>query len=350
MSLPFIKSNNGNFTVVANSKSFVVGNDHPNYNVLIDAIRSGDESKFLSNVDIPKMVAARSGGKVHVSGGSVFYGDKELHGLVVNTILDFINNRLPIQPLLNFVEKAMKNPLLAVYPNLLDDLYGFLMNEGLVVMENGNFLSHKVVRNDWMDIYTGTVCNKPGVEIPRMEYNEVESNPGKHCSKGYHAGAHSYVVTYANAPDNKFLLVEVDPADVVSIPHDGHLKLRCTYYKVVKEIPRDEIFVGKLYADSGDVYQSDDDDWSEDSWDDDDLYDDEEEVSEDDYDSEHELEYTQDDVDEIWDEAFEAGKKAAKADIKRATFTRDDLKKEKVRNLNSYKAKVQKRDSYGRFA
>ena len=73
------------------------------------------------------------------------------------------------------------------------------------------------------------------LEMPR---NKVDDDKEIGCSYGFHAGTLDYASNFACGND-KLVLVEIDPADVVSIPTDCNFqKLRTCRYKVVSEFER----------------------------------------------------------------------------------------------------------------
>lgn len=335
MSLPFIKSNNGSLTVIAGNRTYAVPFDHVNYKALKDAVVEGDEKKFLKNINVAKALQARSGGKVQVVGGEVLYNGKPIHNVVCDRILDFMQQGLPFQPLINFLEKLQENPS----KQSVDQLYLFLEACGLTICDDGDFLGFKSVTPALLDHYTKSIKNVPGaiIEMPR---NQVDDNRNSACSHGYHVGTEQYANTFGYS-SSVILMVKVNPRDAVSVPADhNNAKLRCCRYEVVKEIPRNSGYA-PLYTSSGDVYQGDDD-----SWDDEDIYRDYEDevVEDDDYEATSYTESEVDDLlDETWQHGFEAGKKVAQqTSSNKAALTHKG-------NRNSIKAKTQARDSYGRF-
>ena len=65
-----------------------------------------------------------------------------------------------------------------------------------------------------------------------MERSSVDDDFRNGCSKGLHAGS----LEYAKGWGKRVLLIEIDPADVVSVPEDCDCqKLRCCKYKVIGE-------------------------------------------------------------------------------------------------------------------
>lgn len=126
----------------------------------------------------------------------------------------------------------------------LFDFLSYLINEGsLAITSEGSFLAYKGLNKEFNSIHSGTayvdnikfegnIPNLPGSVIS-MPRNEVQADPNSHCSTGLHAGSWKYVKNFGR----KYVLVEINPEDVVSIPNDyKSQKLRCCKYRVIKEI------------------------------------------------------------------------------------------------------------------
>lgn len=175
--------------------------------------------------------------------------------------------------LTNFVKKLAENPDKEVH----QQLYGFIKVCGLALTLDGDFLAYKNVREDFLDIYTGTMDNSPGkvVEMPRFA---VEKNPDKTCSAGLHFAAWGYLQYYGAG--RKTVIVKINPADVVSIPSDyNNMKGRAYKYVILKEVEQPEELKNRpvfdYVANSLDDVFLDDDSWDDDdSWYDDDYLDD----------------------------------------------------------------------------
>lgn len=161
--------------------------------------------------------------------------------------------------LVNFVEKLYKNQSNFVR----NQFYGWLdyqVNHGKITLttdgnliaykgveqytdENGNrrvrsihaghgFVNGKEYKNAHLPNDKGDI-----VEIPREEVND---NPDEGCHVGLHVGTWDYADAFG---DGNTLTVEVDPADVVSVPNDSNFqKIRVSRYKVIDTVlkPLDE--------------------------------------------------------------------------------------------------------------
>ena len=96
----------------------------------------------------------------------------------------------------------------------------------------GNFLAYKGVNANFTDFYSGKFSNKVG-EVLEMRRNGVCDNANHGCDAGFHAGSYDYAKGYASGGGN-LMVVQISPADVVSVPHCSDCqKLRTAKYKVV---------------------------------------------------------------------------------------------------------------------
>jgi hypothetical protein len=173
-------------------------------------------------------------------------------------------------PLENFVANLAKNPDRKVHAQL----YGFISACGLTLTEDGHFLAYKKVRDDFLDIYSGTVDNTPGTSLKPMPRWACDSNPNNTCSSGYHFAAWGYLQHYGASNGTRIVIVKVDPAEVVAIPVDyNNMKGRACTYKVLKEIAvPEELKNTPVYTDDYDDESDDEfgDGWADDAFDDDD--------------------------------------------------------------------------------
>ena len=100
------------------------------------------------------------------------------------------------------------------------------------ITPEGNFLAYKGVDEHFKDKYTGKFDNSVG-NVLDMKRNSVCDDANVGCSHGFHAGSYEYAKGWAGGGGN-LMVVEIDPADVVSVPLDCDCqKLRTSKYKVV---------------------------------------------------------------------------------------------------------------------
>jgi hypothetical protein len=157
-----------------------------------------------------------------------------------------------------FITKLNLNPS----ARAVNELYTFLEHKFLPLTDNGNFLAYKALRSDYTDVHTGKFNNSVDnvLEMPR---NKVDDNKEVGCSYGFHAGTLEYARGFRPC-NGKLVVVEINPADVVSIPTDCECqKLRTCKYKVHSEyeVPLEDLAYESRYT-------TDDDEDVDREWDD----------------------------------------------------------------------------------
>jgi hypothetical protein len=209
-----------------------INSSHPSWQSALEVIKSHGSGEELEKLmSVKESIIRFSQGKITVSDNEVLYDGKPVHGFVVCRILDFVKNGFPYQPLVKFLERVRLNPS----SRSVEELYKFLEHRKMPITPNGTFLAYKSVRADYTDHHTGKVSNKVGDIPARFERNQVDDDPRNGCSYGYHVGSMAYAESFGGG-ERHLMIVEVDPADVVSVPYDCDCqKLRCVGYKVVDE-------------------------------------------------------------------------------------------------------------------
>lgn len=174
--------------------------------------------------------------QVRVEHGIVLYNGVPIHGTLVDRMLIMIDDGFDVKYMGMFLENLMNNTSYRA----VNELYGFLEKSDLPLTDDGCFLAYKRVRNNFMDLHSGTFDNSPG-KLVKMERCDVNEDKNKTCSAGLHFCAHSYLPSYGNSADNRTIMVKINPRDVVSIPVDyNSAKGRCCQYEVVCEIKKEE--------------------------------------------------------------------------------------------------------------
>lgn len=251
--IPFILTDNS-LTAVIGGTPYTIQNSHENWNAIIDAIKNdASEQELLDLIDTETAVEHWAEGKVEVHNGHVYFNGEVVHGTIVDKILSFIKDGISPSPLVKFLENLMQNPS----RRSVTELYSFLEHGNMPITPDGHFLGYKSVRSDWKDHHTGKVDNSVGATIPRMERNQVDDDANRGCSYGYHVGSLEYATNFGG-DDRKVVIVKVNPADVVSVPHDcNHQKMRTCFYEVVG------VYDAPLPNGYYDGYDDSDDDYEE---------------------------------------------------------------------------------------
>lgn len=143
-----------------------------------------------------------------------------------------------VSTLLNFLEKLMENPS----RRAVDELYGFLEANDIVIQPDGDFIAWKRVRSDYLDIHSGTMDNSPG-KVLKVARNMVDEDSNRTCSYGLHVCSKAYLPHFGSSGGgNRIVSVKVNPADVVAIPADyNNAKMRCAGYTVLEDVSNQHI-------------------------------------------------------------------------------------------------------------
>lgn len=239
MTVSYIETENALTVVIAETgKIYNIDNTHPNWDKARQNLYAGEYEGLEELLSVKKTVetffSQSTVEGVEVDEMGVKFNGEYVHNYLTNKILDFAKRGLPTAPLVKFFEKVMKNPSYRA----VNELYKFLEHGLMPITPDGNFLGYKSVRPDYMDWYSNTFRNQVGDAPERKQRNQVCDDPDVACSEGYHVGTLEYAKDF-HYPSNRVVIVEVDPSDVVSVPHDcQHQKLRTMFYKVVGEFEK----------------------------------------------------------------------------------------------------------------
>lgn len=256
----------GYITIFVEGKQHTIHATDSNFASAVTAFEASDWDG-LYNILNPAQVFQNLYAKyeqVEVKHGNVYVNGDPISSLVANRILDFLAKGVDCVPVFKFLTKLNLNPS----SRAVNELYTFLEHKFLPLTANGNFLAYKALRSNYTDVHTGKFDNTVGnlLEMPR---NKVDDNKEVGCSYGFHAGTLEYARDFRPV-DGKLVVVEINPADVVSIPTDCNCqKLRTCKYMVVQEyeVPLEDLAYESRYT-------TDYDDDVDREWDDDDDDDD----------------------------------------------------------------------------
>jgi hypothetical protein len=239
-----------NLILVIDGKSHTISKDtHIAYSKIVDALKAKDWDALRDLVEPKKAIVNFGYGYVSIEDNKVMWKGKPLHNALATRMIEMFQDGFPIDPMVRFMENLMENPS----KRSVDQVYGFLEKNSLPITEDGCFLAYKRVREDYMDIHSGTIDNSIGASVV-MDRNLVDDNPDSHCSSGLHFCSESYLGHFGSG-SQPVMILKINPADVVSIPTDYNgAKGRCCAYEVVAQVngaPKDafaSIVVGDYNA------------------------------------------------------------------------------------------------------
>jgi hypothetical protein len=242
----------GFITVVLDGERHSINAGNTLFSKALDAYKADDWDTFVACVNptirLKSLYASYEG--IEVKDGNLYVFGDPVHSTLANRVISFLEHGLDCVHLFKFILKLNLNPS----KRAVDELYTFLEHRALPITDNGNFLAYKAVRADYTDKHTGKFLNTVDavLEMPR---NKVDDDKNVGCSYGFHAGTVEYAKDFMSR-DGHLMIVEINPADVVSIPTDCQFqKLRTCKYKVVGEYEID--LTDPMYASR---FQTEDDD------------------------------------------------------------------------------------------
>jgi hypothetical protein len=223
----FILTENS-LTVSLEGKTYTINSGNPCWKQAIECLKRKDYDALKECVSIKKAISSFTGDKVKIVDGTIFFNGEPIHNYLTDKILSFMEKGLPHESLIKFLERLMANPS----RRAVNELYSFLAHKNMPITDAGTFLAYKSVRSDYTDHHTGNFNNSIGNTL-QMIRNNVCDDHNQGCSVGFHAGSLEYASSFGGQ-DSILLIVEIDPADVVSVPSDCNCqKLRTCKYKVV---------------------------------------------------------------------------------------------------------------------
>jgi len=240
---------------------------------VLEAIRNDDVQAIRQLINFKQTVAGVSEGRIEFdpSTRSLTFNGEPLHNAIIDRLCALFEERLPVTNLLRFLDNLMDNPDYRA----VNELYRFIEACDLPITPDGHFLAYKIVRSDYLDIYTGTFDNSVGnvLEMPR---NQVNPDPHQTCSHGLHVCSREYLPHYGgfygSGGQSRIMVAKVHPRDVVAVPMDyNNAKMRVCRYEIVDEIPFEEVetdrrmtgYVTDSYgSEEADDHNQFSDDWS----------------------------------------------------------------------------------------
>ena len=251
-----------NSATVFTSRPITIQSDDPRWEAFVEAIMDNDENAVEEIAESnPVQTALRGEDGFEKVNDELFLDGIKLVGPLAEKIESMM--RAGFSDLSNFVEfvrNIRRNPSRRAQ----EELYGFLEYKELPITERGTFLAYKGLQGDYFSVRGGTaklisgrvnsqgqIYNGVGEDI-EVERAYVDDDARAACSQGLHVGSYNYASQWGD----RTVLVEVNPADIVSIPFDCHCqKARVCRYVVVSDVERE--FNSPVVSSDGEVVRSD---------------------------------------------------------------------------------------------
>lgn len=222
------------FTTNASCKVKTFSANDKEWTQIIEGIKTKNEQALIAIMDRPVRIKDYTTGHIELRNGLIYYKNEVLHEAICRRLIRMYDEGFDISHLLIFLNNLMENPS----NSAKQELYEFLAACNLPITTDGHFLAYKLVRDNFMDVHSGTMDNTPGA-IVKMARNNVDDRRNITCSHGLHVCSLAYLRHFYG---DRLVLVKVNPRDVVSVPEDyGNTKMRVCQYEVIKELDKNTI-------------------------------------------------------------------------------------------------------------
>ena len=249
--IAYIVSRSGVINLVMDGENHTVPHGHHNHKLLLKAVRGKveDPNEFRRLLDLDpaaakveevvQIVQPYSDGLIAVdpTNKTVVYGDQELPESLQRRMVELIEEGYGgdgFKAFCKFCDRLMQNP----DPNSREQGYGFLDQKGLPITPDGYFLAYKALDSNYRDMHTHKIDNNIGAK-PRMKREDCNSDPNYGCHNGYHVGSADFARNFGNG-SGQFVVVKVDPRDIVCVPHQDYGKIRICGYEVIRDMEGQE--------------------------------------------------------------------------------------------------------------
>jgi hypothetical protein len=220
------------------STMFTVNKGDERYNEVRAAIRSEDFEAIPRLLDLKGRLVSESSGGIYLLNGMLRCDEYDIPASLATRIAEMFRQGFSTDRLVMFFENLMQNPNES--GTIVDDIHEFLEECNLPITADGHFLAYKMVRPNFMDLYSGSMDNSVG-SIVEMDRAKCDTNRGNTCSSGLHFCSEAYLGSYGTRNSDQVVIVKVNPRDVTSIPDDYEGKGRACSYEIVEAIGWDEL-------------------------------------------------------------------------------------------------------------
>jgi hypothetical protein len=223
------------FSAFIDGVPYQTDKSNPNWASIIEMINSPDTTsdQLINAIKPIGQVASALNGvfDVEIVGGDVLVNGEAVDSYLTQRMLEITSEGFAVEPWVAFVQNIFANP----FTEAREEFYAWMERAQMPITPNGGFLAFKVVNSDYKDRYSRTFSNRVG-EVVSMPREECDNRSRALCSKGLHFCSRDYLPQFGVHAGDHVMIIEVNPADVVSIPQGETAKGRTWRYKVVGEI------------------------------------------------------------------------------------------------------------------
>jgi hypothetical protein len=256
--LTHIKDAKNHWTVVVDNQSHQFDHTHPEYEGLVECVKTGDAEEFMQLLEVGTVIENWSEGDFQFRDGYLYYEDEQVASQPTDRIIQLIKNGWDHKPMLAYLDQLYQN----ISNRAVMESYEWCSHKGLPITPDGYLVGYKGVAvysgesatdkmgrplqdGDLVDRYTGSSFRNNVADECGMNRRKVSDNCNLGCAAGLHVGTYKYASDWAGH-DGKVVLVKFSPADIVSVPTDCDFqKMRVSNYTVIgvaRDVIEEEVY------------------------------------------------------------------------------------------------------------
>jgi hypothetical protein len=223
-----------NITVFVSGQIVKMPSTHMGFKALAEHLqgKTHDAETILQLADKRAALSRLTAGKVQVIGTTVYYAGVPVKSALAARLVQLVDMGHDATPWALFMDKIEQNPSEGSKARLFEYIEAW----DTPLSPDGDFIAFKGVREDYMDIHSGTFDNSPG-KVVEQDRDKCVEDPNVHCAAGLHACASHYLDGFWGRLSRRVIAVKINPRDVVSVPYDYKLsKMRLCRYEVIGDI------------------------------------------------------------------------------------------------------------------
>ena len=215
-------STNESITVILEGESFTIKAGDKNFDAVLLAIANKAWSAIPPLISKGKAIEEWAQGVFTFKHNYLLYQGERVPMEINTKFLAMAEAGEDPRPVMRFFQRLQHNPSY----RSVQQLFRFVAQEKIPIGQDGCLLAYKAVKRDYWDKHSGNSFRFQVGAVIEMPRNQISDDPKVACAPGLHVGARDYLGSDGKTGPKDFgngdlwMIVKVDPADVVSVPYD----------------------------------------------------------------------------------------------------------------------------------
>jgi len=220
--LPFIMTNESIQVTLADGESYTVKHAEKNFPAVRQAIIESNWDKIPELLNPGKAIEAWAQGLFDFKHNYLYFQGQRVPQEINAKFVAMAEAGEDPRPLMRFFQRLQNNPSF----RSVQQLFRFINQKKIPIGQDGCILAYKAVRRNYWDKHTGKTFQYKVGSVIEMPRNQISDDPKVACAPGLHVGARDYLGSDGRTGPKGYggsdlwMIVKVDPADVVSVPYD----------------------------------------------------------------------------------------------------------------------------------